>query len=94
MARDEPVHRMRPTVGEVALPGHHPCITLQLNVTRYQSEKRGRMVLILRDPEGNTELRRHFVHEMEWVDVASSVQYFLEGALEEMAFLQDGYNNS
>lgn len=47
-----------PRLQDVPLPGMVQCVTLQVNATFYRSGKTMRWVVILRDPEGNTELDR------------------------------------
>mgnify|MGYP000885219257 CR=1 FL=1 len=46
--------------GQMLLPGHHDCLTWQLNVTVYPKQKAIRWVSIVRDPDARVEIQRHF----------------------------------
>lgn len=51
--------RMHPALwAEPPLPGHTPCLTVQLNATYHREAGSCRWTAILRDPEGNIELGR------------------------------------
>ncbi len=80
----------RPGRGELPLPGNYPCITLQLNVTRYAGGGMGRMVLCLRDPATGAELDRAFVSTCPWEHLAARATSDLLVALGLMRYLQDG----
>lgn len=47
-----------PVTQDMPLPGHYPCLTLQLNVTRYQATGLQRWVLVVREPSVGLELTR------------------------------------
>lgn len=75
---------------DIPLPGFYPCLTLQLNVTRYQSEKAGRFVLVLREPSTHIEVQRSHMDVGTWPDIAAEVTKTLLQALVNMQWLQDG----
>lgn len=72
------------------LPGFYPCITMQLNVTRYASGKLGRFVLVLREPSSGLELRREFAETGVFDVLAPEVVSQVESAMKAMVYLQDG----
>lgn len=76
---------------DIPLPGHYRVLTAQLNVTRYQSEKVGRWVLVVREPQEQIELYRGFVDASEWTEAVRELGPAITEALETMTFLQDGY---
>lgn len=46
------------TVANTPLPGHFPCLTIQLNATVHPSKRSCKVVGILRDPDTQQELMR------------------------------------
>lgn len=73
---------------EIPLPGHYPCLTLQLNVTCYQSAKVGRMVAIVREPSDHIEVRRVHADALSPDELAQVVVEGVEGLLADMRYLQ------
>jgi hypothetical protein len=82
-----------PITQDVPLPGFYPCLTLQLNVTRYASGRLGRFVLVLREPSDGVEISRTFIDSSAWQDVANAVPVAMGQALVNMAYLQDARND-
>lgn len=76
---------------DLPLPGHYQCLTLQLNVTRYQATRFGRWTLSVREPVDNFEVYRSFVDQGPWEEVSVPMAEALLEALASMCFLQDGY---
>nr|CRY96640.1 hypothetical protein [uncultured prokaryote] len=72
------------------LPGFYPCLTLQLNVTRYASGSVGRFVLVVREPSAGIEIRREFCDSQAWSEVVQSASRALTLALGTLEYLQDG----
>lgn len=75
------------------LPGFYPCLTLQLNVTRYASGRLGRFVLVVREPSAGLEIRRAFSDSDTWQVVADKAMGELVSALKGLVYLQDGTND-
>jgi hypothetical protein len=86
---DEPQH---PITRDTPLPGFYPCLTLQLNLTRYQSGRLARMVLVVREPSSSLEVHRAFRDLGEWEATVLDTQMAVREALTSMAWMQDGLN--
>jgi len=83
--------RPHPIAQDIPLPGHYPCLTLQLNVTRYQSQGLVRATLIVREPSGHLELRRVIFDSQEDAEsFSAAVALAVDGALAEMRWMQGG----
>ena len=76
---------------ETPLPGFYPCLTLQVNITRYASQQMGRMVLVVRDPQADMEVLRAIVPTSAWDFVRASASQSVLVAMERMRYLQDGH---
>ena len=79
---------------DIPLPGHYKCLTLQLNVTRYQSPGSWRMVMVTREPTDQVEVRRDFTETDEWgLDSIDRICLALRQALLDVVYLQTGRND-
>lgn len=78
---------------DMPLPGFYPCITTQLNITRYASGQIGRFVIVTREPSAGIELHRDFMESGDWVDVASAARLAFNQATTNMYWLQEGRND-
>lgn len=58
MTTEQPRGHQHPVTQDIPLPGHYPCLTMQLNVTRYQSAGTLRWVLTVREPTLGFETSR------------------------------------
>lgn len=79
-----------PVTLDAPLPGFYPCLTMQLNITRYSSGGLGRMVLVVREPSDGIEVHRQFLDTTEWLAVASAAVKALESSLGLVRYLQEG----
>lgn len=87
-----PQQGQHPVTYDQPLPGFYPCLTLQLNVTRYASEKVARMVLVVREPSDNVECFRTFIDTAPATSVLAETVQRLADGLRRMEYLQDGTN--
>lgn len=53
--------RQHPITQDIPLPGHYSCLTMQLNVTMYQSPGTIRLVCVVREPSDQIELSREII---------------------------------
>lgn len=86
-------NHQHPITRDTPLPGFYPCLTLQLNVTRYQSGGMGRMVLVVREPSAGHEVHRAFIDTVAWEQVAAKACHELFEALSSMVWMQEGLND-
>lgn len=77
-------------VTDLPLPGNYPCLTLQLNVTRYASQQLGRYVIVVRDPNSDIEVAREIGRQDGWVPTISNACADFIRLLGLMRYLQDG----
>lgn len=83
-----------PAVKDTPLPGNYPCLTLQLNITRYQSTGAYRLVLVTREPNDHVEVER--VADEGFMlskDEREAVMSVLHSALGTMIYMQGGWTN-
>lgn len=92
MSNRNTTHAQHPITQDIPLPGNYPCLTLQLNVTRYASGGLGRYVCVLREPSDGLEISRSFGAAHEWPQVAQEALSVIEQALANMVYLQLGDN--
>lgn len=80
-----------PITQDMPLPGHYPCLTLQLNVTRYASPETMRFVVTVREPTERIETWRAHADTCDWgVDTVDELCIVLRQALVNMEWLQLG----
>lgn len=79
---------------DIPLPGFYPCLTLQLNVTRYQSSGLGRFVMVVREPSEGVEIRRVFLDATAWDMTAQRVRETIAQMLVDLVWLQTGTNTT
>lgn len=77
-----------PAVIDIPLPGNYPCLTLQLNVTRYQSQGVGKMVLVVREPSDSVEVHRAHSELGDFAPLGHRLPVDLHEALRVMEYLQ------
>lgn len=76
---------------DMPLPGFYPCLTLQLNVTRYAAGTTVRWVAIVREPNEQVETYRAHQDTTDWgVDTVDGLCNELRQALINMVWLQEG----
>lgn len=83
-----------PRVKDTPLPGNYPCLTLQLNITRYQSTGAYRLVLVTREPSEHVEVERvaddgYLTSKTERDDVMSIVR----SAIGTMIYMQGAWTD-
>lgn len=84
---------VHPITQDMPLPGHYPCLTMQLNVTRYQSQGLVRATLIVREPSDGIEVRRSILEQCEDTpDATDTLLTMIGQALLDMRWLQQGEN--
>lgn len=88
----QPPPGQHPVTYDQPLPGHYPTLTLQLNVTRYQSASVGRMVLVVREPSDHVEVVRSIEDTQDWEEIWPKILAHVASALERTRYLQDGEN--
>lgn len=83
--------RTHPAAMDIPMPGHYPCLTLQLNATRYHPSGQVRWVLVLRDPNTQVELHRVFQEQTEdSAETDFALAIALQDALTAMLYMQTG----
>lgn len=83
--------RTHPITQDLPLPGHYPCLTAQLNVTRYTAGGTLRVVLSIREPNEHLEVWRQSIGTTEAsTEVVARVGEMLMQAMAQMHWLQTG----
>lgn len=91
MTQDKTTAPQHPITTDMPLPGFYPCLTLQLNLTRYQAAESFRWVAIVREPSEQVECIRRFADTADWgVDTVDMMCNQLRQVLTEMVWLQAG----
>ena len=87
----EQIIRVHPAVQDIPLPGNYPCLTTQLNVTRYASQGLIRATLIVREPSEGIEVHRVVLDQREdTLEASGAVVDHVAQALATMRWLQLG----
>jgi len=73
---------------EIPLPGHYPTLTMQLNVTLYQSAAVGRLVCILREPSDGVEVRREHANHVPLSELEAGVVAVVRTLIADALYLQ------
>jgi len=77
-----------PVTYDQPLPGHYPILTLQLNITRYQDQGLGKMVLVVREPSSQIECFRSFIELQPWEELDEALDAHVTSAVKRMVYLQ------
>jgi hypothetical protein len=94
MTIDQPEPHQHPVTQDIPLPGNYPCLTLQLNLTRYAAAKSVRWILTVREPqEGIEVVRKHVGTCTDTAAVASSLMDTIVQAICDMRYLQEDHNH-
>jgi len=80
-----------PVTVDMPLPGNYPCLTAQLNITRYAAQGLGRFVMTVREPTLGIEVNREFMDTDTWPAIHQCVLIAVAQCLANMRFLQDGH---
>lgn len=85
--------RVHPIAHDIPLPGHYPCLTLQVNVTRYHGAQTLRWIVSAREPNENLEVYRSSLDTTPWTaDSIDGLCFELRQALRAVEWLQEGKN--
>lgn len=79
-----------PAIYDQRLPGHYPCLTMQLNLTVYQASEVARMVLVVREPSDQVECFREHFNQMPMGQARELVLEHVASAMNRMQYLQHG----
>ena len=91
MSKEHPSYRQHPVTQDIPLPGHYPCLTLQLNVTRYQATGVWRAILVVREPSEHIEVERASLEVPEGAsDPSLTVWSMIDQSLANMVWMQNG----
>ena len=92
--KDEPnghkMARRHAVTYDIPMPGHYPCLTLQLNVTRYAADRVGKLVLVVREPSAGVEVHRVSLDVCSWAETEAAVESAVRDALGVLSYMQDG----
>lgn len=83
--------RVHPIAQDLPLPGHYPCLTAQLNLTRYTATGLCRMILSIREPNDHLEVYRTSygpVSDTDELQILTGVH--VSQAMAQMRWLQTG----
>lgn len=83
--------QQHPIVRDAPLPGFYPCLTLQLNVTRYQAAGQVRWVMVVREPSDGIEVDRRFQEAADDTeDLGTQLALAVMEAVSQVRWLQQG----